>query len=667
MALGNQFRRAVLAAAGVIVFSPWAAADQFGAAESKIRTADRKIRAAADEFVLYYFRPDGRYDGWSLWMWNPGRDGGKRDFSGIQNGVAYLKDRIQPGADAFGFIVRTDTWAKDPGPDMFHALKDGRRWAVISGDPNVYRLDAAGRIAVAPPPPEPPMTPELSDSVRAMLPEPVIDAHPEWVDLYWAAWKFMHEKISAGNTANGFVPRYIDEGFNENIYQWDSCFMAAYAIHGLDVFPAMATLDNFYRLQRAADGYICRTYNENTGRATGEGDINPPLFAWMEWRYYKLSGDTGRIDRVLPALDRYFRWVEANARNSRGHGLYFITDLGSGMDNSPREEFIRKGAWIDLSSQQALAAICISRLAGAAGWEKLEAKYRAHFVRIKKRINDYLWNKDHEMYYDRNESGEWHVRNTIASVWPMVAEVADGRQARAMIRHHLKNPAEFYRPHLFPTLAASDPVYDGRGHYWRGGVWAPTNFAAIKGIERHDPAFAFEAAVNHVDQMSRVYRDFDPAAYPNKMPKLTEPNVPRNGNGIHQIWESYSPDTSAPGTRWDGSLLVRQKFCGWSGLGPVALLIENILGFEADAPANTLVWRVRLKERHGIHRMALGKNRISLVADERKNSGEALVVRGEATRPFRLKIFLDDDPRPAFDREIIPLPLFEIFIPPKSK
>jgi hypothetical protein len=500
-------------------------------------------------------------------------------------------------------------------------------------------------------PEEPASTMPLSRADRSRLPEPVLDGHSEWIDLYWAAWAFMKEKITRGDPALGFVSRYIDEGFNENIYQWDSCFMALYAMHGTRVFPAMAALDNFYNLQRASDGYICRTYNEETGRATGENDINPPLFAWAEWRYCRLTGDTSRLERVLPVLDRYYDWVKRNARSDSGNGLYWITDLGSGMDNSPREEFVGKGAWIDLSSQQALAAACLVRLARRAGRDALVRKYEEEHAELSARINAYLWNEERGHYFDRTESGAWHLRNTIASFWPMLAGVASDRQAAAMIERHLKNPDRFYRRHLFPTLAADDPVYDGRGHYWRGGVWAPTNFAVIKGIENFDRAFAHEASVNHVDRMSTVFHAFRPEAYPHPLPSLTEPNIARNGDGIAQIWEAYAPDHDAPGTRWDARLLVRQKFCGWSGLGPVALLVENILGFEADAFEKTLTWRIRLTERHGIRRFRFGGNEVTLVAS-RRVPGEAFTITGNATRRFRLVVYVDDEEAPAIDREI---------------
>ena len=55
------------------------------------------------------------------------------------------------------------------------------------------------------------------------LPRPILSEHEHFTELYWQAWKILHDKIRHGTPANGFVAKYIDEGFNELIYQWDSC------------------------------------------------------------------------------------------------------------------------------------------------------------------------------------------------------------------------------------------------------------------------------------------------------------------------------------------------------------------------------------------------------------------------------------------------------------
>ena len=451
----------------------------------------------------------------------------------------------------------------------------------------------------------------LSEKRRTAIPHPYLPERQSWLNLYYASWGFLEEKITSGKTALGFVEQYIDEGFNENIYQWDSAFMVAYATYASTNFPVMATLDNFYNKQEE-DGYICRTYNETTGDATGKNDINPPLFAWMEARYVKITGNTKRLQRVLPVLDKYYDWINKNVPSKGTDGALYNTDFGSGMDNSPREDFIKKGAWIDLTAQQALAAKSLIYLAKQINHREFERKYTAEHKRLANVINEKMWSEKFGIYLDKDEKGNFHHRYTIASFWPMLADVADNYKAKRLINEHLKNPAEFFTPHLFPSLSKSDEVYDPFGHYWRGGVWAPTNFAVIKGIAKFDLQFAFEAAQNHIKNMSMVYEDFIPQNFNKRMPTIHEKNIQRNGDGIKQIWETYSPEYSAPATRWDSKLLVRQNFCGWSGVGPIALLIENVLGIEVRGDLNTIRWNPMLDENQGIDNLQLGTGKVDL-------------------------------------------------------
>lgn len=174
--------------------------------------------------------------------------------------------------------------------------------------------------------------------LRASLPEPILSEDPEWVALYDAAWAMARDHIGRGNAQNGLADAYMDEAFSPQLFQWDTCFMTLFGQQGLDSFPVMPSLDNFYGTQ-AADGYICRVVNESDGAPGGDASdpsepmINPPLFAHAELAYARRSGDLSRLPRVLPILDAYADWLDANVRT--GAGLYYTSLLGSGIDNAP--------------------------------------------------------------------------------------------------------------------------------------------------------------------------------------------------------------------------------------------------------------------------------------------------------------------------------------------
>ncbi|GAB4340817.1 MAG: trehalase family glycosidase [Calditrichia bacterium] len=476
--------------------------------------------------------------------------------------------------------------------------------------------------------------PPAASARLSELPQPYLAEHGEWVDLYWKAWELLEGKIHHGTAANGLAESYLDEGFNELIYQWDSCFMAMFAMYGGGAFPAMATLDNFYRKQRA-DGWICRVYWEKDGQPAhlptlDEPMINPPLFAWVEWKYFLLTGDKSRFPEVLNHLDAYYQWIERNcAGKGAAKGLYYTTLLGSGMDNSPREAAAR-GGWVDLSSQMALFAKYLMWMAREAGQNQLAAEYQQKYENLRRLINSKLWDPASGFYYDLTPKGELVKVKTLAGLWPLVAEVASLPQARRLA-DHLNNPAEFWRPHVFPTLAADEPLYDRAGYYWRGGVWAPTNYMVIKGLKMYPlRELAAMAAMNHLKNLSLVYRHFV---------SDTSRIAPAERDGDYRtIWECYSPEHPRPATRWDNRYYSRQDFVGWSGLGPVAMLLEDVIGLQPSAPRGMLEWTLRLTEAHGVRNYRFGNIVADLLCTKNELPAGSAELEIKSNQPFTLTV-----------------------------
>lgn len=464
------------------------------------------------------------------------------------------------------------------------------------------------------------------------LPEVIYDKNPNLVELYRAAWAFAREKISAGKPANGFVHAYMDEGFNNHIYQWDTCFMMTFGIYGGADFPAMNSVDNFYYKQRPS-GYICRVQNEDTGKdynpSRNDPSVNPPLFAWAEVRYLRLTGDRSRLYWALSHNHRYYRWLKNNCRTKEGY--YFTSNLGSGMDNSPREG--QAWGWVDMTSQMALFARMMVTLAQEAGYKDLAAEYQAEYQMLAALVNEKMWDEETGLYYDVKKNGSLHKKKTIGSFWPLLAGIADRKRTERLLSH-LNNPAEFATPHLYPTLARDEKEYDKKGYYWRGAVWAPTTFMVVKGLEESGLyEEARRGALNHVSNMEKVYHEFVPER--KKLP-IKNPNIPwpEELDGSKQIWECYSSELSEPATRWDNTLYVRPKFVGWSGAGPIALLIENVIGIRCDATRNTITWELADTSRQGVKNIPFNGGRVSLVCTGEKNGRP--VIEAEADKPCAL-------------------------------
>lgn len=505
---------------------------------------------------------------------------------------------LEPGYYYYKFVVNNE-WIPDPSND----------WKINDGGNSFNSIIKVGS------PPVPQRKKATIPFPKNLVPEPVLESDSMLVELYYAAWEMAWSKITRGTEQNGFVNFYMDEGFNEQIYQWDTNFMAAFAMYASNLFPAIQSLDNFYNNQRD-DGYIQRVYNESNGSevtepTTDEPMINPPLFAWVEWKYYQVTGDKSRFKSVLSKIVKYYNWINENLRDSLGQGLYYTTQLGSGMDNIPRPN-VGKAGWIDLSAQMALSAKMIVNIASVVGDNRTVVKFIDEYSRLTKLINQLCWDDDSQFYYDLREDGKLSSVMHIGGFWTLLAETATRERAEALFKH-LGNPDEFWRPHMVPALAANQPMYDSSGHYWLGGVWAPTNYMVIKGLEKYGQyELADQIAENHLYKIAEVYYEFQPDEE-----KIAFEE--RYGDGYQTIWECYSPEFPEPATRWDDTFYSRQDFVGWSGLGPIALLIENVIGIEMNIPQNQITWRIDRKDKHGIKNLNYLNGKVTLLVEPQES------------------------------------------------
>jgi hypothetical protein len=460
------------------------------------------------------------------------------------------------------------------------------------------------------------------------LPQIILDGHPGWIDLYNKAWQIALNKVQSGTAQNGFVTSYMDEGFSANIFQWDTCFITMFGRYSNGEFPSIVSLENFYRKQRA-NGYICREIKESDGTDywpyNDNVAINPPLFSWSEWQYYQISGDNSRFTKnitsngvdpginktVLQRLVDYYTWIKNNRRWA--NGLYWSTGYSDGMDNSPRlhpssVSDHANGSWICISAQQAMNAYYISKIAEVVGDTATKDTYNTEYTQLKDLVNNKMWDNTDGFYYDLYQNETFCKVKTPASFWPMIGRVADQTKTDRLV-NHIINPAEFWRTHTLPTLSADDPDYDSGGNYWHGSVWAPTTYETIKGLELFGyESLAHDLSKNHIDQMYQVYQS------------------------TNTIWENYAPEYAGRGST------SRSDFVGWSGCGPISLLIENVLGIQVNGLQDSVTWSLRLTERHGITNLKFGNNTVSLTCAQRYNSIDPADVTVTTDSNFSLTV-----------------------------
>jgi len=455
--------------------------------------------------------------------------------------------------------------------------------------------------------------PISEEELLKKVPQPILPSRPDLVDMYNACWRIGLHNTKFGNEANGFVDWYIDAAFDSRIFQWDTCFALAWAKYSQGGMPNIQSLDNFYRKQHpdgAIDGVISGKDGSDTHARDAVNFTRNNLFSWSEWEYYQVTGDDSRIERVLPILRDYDRWVRKYRRHKNGH--FYWSGLSSGMDNSPRSKaraFYPPYAWVDYDGNEALNAYYMYKLAEVVGNDAIAEEFRELHQDLTELINSEMWSEEDSIYWDLDKDGSFWKVKTVASFWPMWGRVTEDKHVDGLAMH-LNDAKSFNRPHRVPTTAADEEKYHPEGYYWRGSVWAPTNHMITKGLEangRHK--LARDIVINHLNNQSTIFRATD------------------------TVWENYAPEYTLPGKPWS-----KPDFVGWSADGPIAQLIENYIGLKVDVPQNTIHWDLLTIEEVGLESLQFGDANVMLKANQRKAPTEPVEIEVNSTGKFTLEI-----------------------------
>jgi hypothetical protein len=476
-------------------------------------------------------------------------------------------------------------------------------------------------------PPEDAPLPTFEEA-RDLLPNPFWDDHDSAIACYWRVWDLAFRNLKRPAPGSGFVANFIDTAFNDCLFMWDSALILLFARYGARAFDFGRTLDNLYARQHD-DGFICREIGVEDGRDRFErfdpAGTGPNVMPWTEWEHYKTTDDRERLARVFPVLTAYHRWLKRY--RTWPDGTYWTTGLGSGMDNQPRflereierekgwpERILHHGhlVWIDACLQQALSADLLVKMSDVLGREGEVQDLRDERETLARAVNDRLWNEASAFYHDLRPDGTLSDLKTVGAYWALLAGVVPQDRVGRFVSH-LEDAAEFDRPHRVPSIPADHPEYRADGGYWLGGVWPPTTYMILRGLDRmgrQDLAHAI--ARNHLQNIVTVFKE------------------------TGTVWENYAPEKAAPGEP------ARPDFVGWGGLGPVAGLFEYVFGIRADVPDSRLVWDVRLLEGHGVRRYPFGAGGvIDLACAPRASATEEPRVEAASTSGLYLVVRWD--------------------------
>lgn len=452
------------------------------------------------------------------------------------------------------------------------------------------------------------VVPSITSYVEAKkkLPIPVVANQPEWIEMYWRAWELAWLHLKRPLNISGFLSVYLGSAHTEHQFMWDTAFMSQFLVYSRRVLEATGGLNNLYAKQKN-DGFICREINEQGANMHPPFDPNstgPNILGWAEWRLFRTTGDVERLKQVFWPLLALHRWCKAH-RTWR-NGLYWATGVSSGLTNQPRipngQTHHQHGIWVDACMQAVLNCQLLEKMARVLEEPTWAEELAQERVVLMSDINATLWDEEGRFYRDVEKNGRFASAKTVAAYWSLLDRDLIKPERLSPFVQNLRENWGFNLPHRIPALSADSDAYNPNGNEWRGGVASPTNYMVLKGlrhVEQHQ--LAHEIALNHLEQVCAVYIKTD------------------------TFWEHYAPEAPEP------SKDARPDFVGWTGLTPISILFEDVIGIWTDWPQKKVYWDIRLEGAHGVQNYPLGRRGVlDMVLDEEG------ILRISTDTPFTL-------------------------------
>ena len=424
----------------------------------------------------------------------------------------------------------------------------------------------------------------------------------DFITLYEQTWSCIESKWVPIPNKDDYseLYGYLDDPDSNSVELLDIISSSFFLLYSNSTFSATHALDYFYENQEK-NGFIPTSYskakqkpNTNTDK---KGKVIPPLLIWAEFIHYNRTDTKKRLKTILPKLDSYLEWFINTYQTE--NGLFAIPTDRHYINNKPH-----KGTayFVDFNAQMAHAFFLMMKLTTYTNLRNLLFKYTKLYYSLKALINKHFWCAKDNFYYDLNKSLSPVPVKTLSCFWTLLANIPNNNQVTELVKH-LRDPESFYTPNVFPTVAQNESTY-AEGMEYRGSIYPLLTYMVIKGLTDYGyHEFAREATIKHLSSILAVFFSQD-----------------KSLQGT--VWESYQPNHFEPAMITGTHNRVRQNHFPTIGISNIALVIENILGFDICLPKKTVYWNIPHLEHMGIESFKLKRNQISTVLQSHQEIGK---------------------------------------------
>ncbi|MBQ7313303.1 MAG: hypothetical protein IJW81_06940 [Clostridia bacterium] len=286
------------------------------------------------------------------------------------------------------------------------------------------------------------------------------------------------------------------------LFDWDTYFaalMASLENKELAQLNAIAITDEV-----TPAGFIPNFGCNHNGKSYDRSQ--PPVGSFVCLEIYKRHPERWFAEHVFPALLEWNRWFAGHRMTDEGylcwgsdpfepiHGRFWELNsvhdtagaaLESGLDNSPMydgmdfdpERNIMLLADVGLMGLYILDCRSLIELAKIVGQEEVIPELEARKAHVEAAMAT-LWDDEFGFFLNKDlRDGSFSKRISPTNFYALHADCVTETQKRRMMDEHFYNPDEFWGDYIIPTIARNDPAFPDQT-YWRGRIWAPTNYLA---------------------------------------------------------------------------------------------------------------------------------------------------------------------------------------------
>ena len=207
--------------------------------------------------------------------------------------------------------------------------------------------------------------------------------------------------------------------------------------------------------------------------------IYPKLRRHYLWLRHTQRGQIREWDRTARARGEAFRW--------RGRTKDHV--LTSGLDDYPRAATPHVGELhLDLMSWMGAFAEAMTKVARAIGEQDDADEYEASHRGIIQNLDDLHWSDEEQMYCDASvddDEQSFHVcHRGYISLFPFLLGLLPTNSAHlSSVLDMLRDPDQLWSDYGIRSLSKSDAFYGQGENYWRGPIWIPLNYLALKALK----------------------------------------------------------------------------------------------------------------------------------------------------------------------------------------